>query len=185
MTPQNMIRFYAEELAKVKEATEKAYAVWGCPELMAKTKFEWNARFKSRGADACYRPAIKVGTIRLSMDIWPHFTEKQRYETAVHEAAHIAAAYLYGGRQGHGPKWKHMMRRMGLQPTRCHNVDTFGLGISKRRSKSQHYYQCGCTDGVHVGPIIHKKIQGGYATYKCRGCRRQLNKAMPFVVKEK
>jgi len=181
--PRALVSFYDTELNNVKEATEKAFGVWGCPQLMSQMHFEWSARFKSRGADAIYYTFKKSGRIRLSMDIWPHFSEVERYETAVHEAAHIAATYLYGGRQGHGHNWKRLMRRMGLKPTRCHNVDTFGLGISKRRTTTQTYYQCRCTAGVHVGPIVHKKIQGGKLGYKCRACRTPISRVTPFEVR--
>jgi SprT protein len=47
-----------------------------------------------------------------------------KHDTVGHEVAHVIAGRLYGQGCGHGPLWKHLMKRMGLKPERCHNYDT-------------------------------------------------------------
>ena len=54
----------------------------------------------------------------------------KEYETAVHEAAHVAADYFNPHiRVVHGYQWKQLMWVMGLEATRCHTYDTVALGL--------------------------------------------------------
>lgn len=185
--------FYAER-DKVHEAMEWAYNLWGCSELTSLTIIEWNDRFKRRAADACYK-RNSIHRIRLSTWLWPLKTIEERRETAIHEAAHVAAPYLALKRRGafqnplndmpgsvqfirtpkigHGYEWKRLMRQAGLQPKRCHNIDTYGLGISKRRGPRKKIHVlvkgCACPDGLVVGPTVAQRLKRG-VQYSCRKC---------------
>ena len=200
MSPADFLSFYKEQESLVKGATQKAYDKWGCPELLDTTTFEWNKRFKNRAADACFtrlENSFNIGckgVIRMSIDIWPHMGEQERYETAVHEAAHIAAPYLSVRKSdgtvcmsrrvpnfGHGIGWKQLMWKMGLEATRCHSVDTFALGIGKRRQTVRFTYQCGCDKGMWCSPKTHEKIQKGWVTFKCKKGRHLVDRGTPFT----
>lgn len=46
-------------------------------------------------------------------------------QTVGHEWAHLAAANLHGQKiRSHGPEWKRVMQRLGLDPARCHTYTT-------------------------------------------------------------
>ena len=129
----------------------------------------WNNRLKAVVAQTKYH----YGTyeIRLSRLIWPHLTPKQRKTTVLHEAAHIIAKVLYGGKMSHNHIWKRIMRKLGLPPDRCLDIDTVALGISKQRPR--YIVQCNCKNGCKVGPIVYKRLRQGVG-YRCCICQVKL-----------
>ncbi len=72
--------------------------------------------------------------------------------------------------KAHGEEWRQMMKKIGVEPTRCHNYDV--------PKKNYYLYQCDCVDGVLVGPQIHKKISLGNhkTTYRCKKCKEPIGK---------
>lgn len=111
--------------------------------------------------------------IRFSGALWPRATQEERRETAVHEACHIVAAHeaaLKGTKvsSSHGHEWKALMRKCGLKPTRCHNVDRTGLKKSRKEIKAS----CGCGDHP-VTPYVAGRIAAG-CRYTCRKCKRAI-----------
>jgi hypothetical protein len=53
---------------------------------------------------------------------WPAFTEEQRLNTVLHEAAH-AIQFLTTGRSDHGPVWKNIAKSIGCTGDRCMSVE--------------------------------------------------------------
>lgn len=184
---------FESELRIIEGVAAQAFEVWGCPELIDCTTFEFNNRFTSRLGDAKF---VQNGTnrIRLSSPIWPHINDDEREDTIVHEAAHVASPFLklkqlhsrgvrgqvdrFGRerfiptpRIGHGAEWKRLMRQAGFKPERCHKVDTAALGLKRKRYR--YAYPCGCPTPCLVGPKHHKSIRG-YSRVTCRRCRVRL-----------
>lgn len=175
---------YPYWLGEARAAVELALETWGFSSLAPKVVIEWNNRFKSRAADANASSCV----IRLSTQIWPHMTEQERYETAIHEAAHIANRWridshgrlimVWSHGSAHGRCWKQLMWRMGIPGERCHHINTFKLGISKRRGKKERYHgKCGCPTDVKVGPTIAKRMITGTHSYICRKCRCSIKRS--------
>jgi predicted SprT family Zn-dependent metalloprotease len=118
----------------------------GCPELKKMTTLKFNRRFTARLGDAG-RKLVEMNTYRYtirlsSSQLWSRATIKERYETIVHEACHIAQFYKWPkGTDAHGVEWKSLMRACGVKPTRCHTVDRTGL---KRKTRRVKVFGCTC-----------------------------------------
>lgn len=162
---------YQEEMNKAAITTCRAFETWGLGHLMSSVTLEWNTRFKSRAGDATWNKKTKTGRIRLSTQLWKHLSEKDRYETVVHETAHIAAFVNHpttkrGRRDVHGWAWQSYMRKMGLKPERCHSLDVYKLGLSKRRQ--QYTATCQCKTHT-IGQTIVNRMTNG-KKYRCPKC---------------
>src|SRR5262249_56661547 len=104
----------------MREHVERACAACNVPELAKRIELRWNARFTARMGDARWFPRKNQGIIRLSMPLWPKASPEERVETVIHEACHVIAECLFGPRQGHGSKWRNLMKRCGYpNATRC------------------------------------------------------------------
>lgn len=76
----------------------------------------------------------------------------------------------------HGPTWKHIMRLFGLQPDRCHGMDTTNAAV---RVKEKFEYQCiTCKSVYKIGGVRHRKqqeyarVNNGVSMYTCNKCGR-------------
>jgi len=86
-------------------------------------------------------------------------------EVVGHEIAHHIACELYGPNEGHGNRWKTIMRLFGQDPKRCHSLKTI--------QSNKFTYKIGF-ETISVGKIRHNKIQSGYTGYSVRGCGQLL-----------
>jgi len=87
-----------------------------------------------------------------------------------HETAHFLAYRLHGrGIRPHGLEWQAIMRRLGADPTRCHDYDIEGLSA---RRLSYFDYHCDCRDH-RLSTIRHNKVRRG-TSYLCRQCGTSL-----------
>ncbi len=78
--------------------------------------FNWHFQYDraKRRAGCCKHSRL---TITLSYYFACHNGEAEIRETILHEIAHALA----GPREGHGPAWKAICRRIGAKPVRCYN----------------------------------------------------------------
>jgi predicted SprT family Zn-dependent metalloprotease len=77
---------------------------------------------KSRAGACSYSPSLRKCKIMFNGLAWPAFTEEQRLNTVLHEAAH-AIEFLTTGRSGHGPRWQSIARSIGCTGDRCMSVE--------------------------------------------------------------
>ena len=160
----------------------------GREDLLPMLWIDWRTRFTSRMGDAMYagkgarvqRNLEKFrnadGTIccvRFSVPLWLRASEEERRETVIHEICHLVTrheAKLAGVKveKSHGPEWKAVMRRAGVTPKRCHNVNVGGLG------KKVIPCGCNCKDGHHVTPLVAGRIAINGAKYTCGRCKPPL-----------
>lgn len=137
----------------------KAQAIW--PELGTPPEIEFVYR-GAYGGKAYYmdhRVRYNVGLAKRHPDEFE--------QTVGHEIAHIVC-WLVHGTTGHGPEWKAIMVKLGLEPRRCHAYDVKGL-------KKRYYkiaYACECRE-YELTLIRHNRILQGQ-TYSCRNCRGTL-----------
>jgi len=175
-----MVHFdFAEAFEQAKTAIHNAFNLAGCPQLVNLTTIEWGDRITSTAEDARTQYGGKPCRIRLSRKLWVHMTEKDRYETAVHEACHIIAEIKAGPglRVGHGWRWKMEMMNRGLNPERCHSYDPYKLGIVKNRRRGRQQrtiIECLCGNRVGVGPTQLKRMRQGTIHYRCPRCKSRL-----------
>lgn len=63
-------------------------------------------------------------TIELSLDYLKKHEEEVVTQILGHEMAHIVAPLIYGDKgDGHTPKWKQVMRELGLRPETYHSLE--------------------------------------------------------------
>lgn len=169
----------------------------GHPELIRYVQIQWNKRYTSKMGSAfylgslldenkelfsrVYRKHQKVGDgnylvkIRFSSVLWPRATEEQRRHTVIHEVCHIVCYHEdllthRGVSSQHGKNWKELMRRVGCQPTRCHNVPNADL---KRKSQKVVKAMCQCATWM-ITKRRAEKIISGRCDYLCKKCRGAL-----------
>lgn len=95
--------------------------------------------------------------------------------TVVHEFAHLVQGQYFPHSKPHGVEWKAIMRFLGNDPSRCHEMnlskalENFGIVKQKRRKQKRYVYECDCR--IHtITSTRHNKIRKGLSTYSCRNC---------------
>lgn len=89
--------------------------------------------------------------------------------TIPHELCHLWKHQLGLKGRPHGDEWKQLMRRMNVEPSRCHCYDT--TRASTRRVRRFTYY-CACRSHT-VTTILHNRMRRG-RTYNCTKCKTKL-----------
>ena len=109
--------------------------------------------------------------IELSEQLFLENIEEFLSDTIPHEVAHILTAILYpDAKQDHGPEWKSIMRKLGVNPRRCHKYDITSCFKSKDRIK----YTCACDNYTHMlSKIRHERVKIG-TIYRCNTCDNRL-----------
>jgi len=161
--------------------------VLGREDLLPMLWIDWRTRFTSRMGDAMYTKSHRVQRnleqfrndngficcVRFSVPLWLRASEEERRETVIHEICHLVTSHearLAGVtvEKSHGPEWKAVMRRAGVTPKRCHNVNNNGL--SKRKTIQT---TCNCEHGHSVTPLVAGRILNG-VKYTCGACKARL-----------
>lgn len=130
-------------LAEVKEVLDWTLATLGVEESLGnKVEYSFSPRMTHTMGYAYSeryvpRKRKRRHLVRFSSQLWERASERERYETIIHEVCHIVANHLYAGEKikPHGRKWKSLMERCGLQPEIYHHVNTKDL--APRSSCSQ------------------------------------------------
>lgn len=86
-----------------------------------------------------------------------------------HELCHLWHRQLGVVDRPHGRFWQELMRRMGAEPSRCHDFKVEEGG----RQQRQFQYQCQCSTHS-LSARRHNRVLQGAATYQCRRCRSRL-----------
>ena len=146
----------------------------GCPELVDRIYFDWSNRMtramgKAGRAGYVERngSAVRMWKIKLSVGLFGNAGRDDRYETIVHEVCHVIDDYLHNGweriEDGHGPRWRAIMRKCGIAPRRYHNVSREGL-------VKRHLYTCDCGNEFKLSTRMHNSVRRGRRR-TCRRCR--------------
>jgi len=170
-------------IQEAREWTRYTFETLDCPELIDATKIEFNNRmtvamgtaqyFKNKrsysydGETRC-TTFKNQGLIKLSRKLFDRASEKDQIETVIHEACHIVDRHLNNPRckktEGHGPTWKALMEKCGIEPKRYHHVCNKGL-----RKKTRVHLEC--TVCNHLYKITkHRWSRGGRSTssWRCK-----------------
>jgi SprT protein len=133
-------------------------------------------RFDLRGTSAGQARVGGVGAalIRYNPTLLQLHPQQFIENTVAHEVAHVVAYVRNGpGIRPHGPEWKSVMRRFGVEPSRCHGYDVSRL---RTRSLQRFTYRCGC--GTHeISSIRHNRVRTHGTVYICRHCLQPLQPA--------
>jgi len=152
-------------IIKVKELVAQINELYNVDMAVPKVQFSLKGRAAGIADSSSWVVNFNEG---LLVDNWDRYME----DTIPHEVAHLAKAHIYGyERKGkfhspHGYYWKEIMRKLGYEPTRCHDMDTSKVA----NHKTKFVYECPtCKKLIPLGPHRHKKIQQGsrYFHSKC------------------
>lgn len=127
-----------------------------------------------RGHHAGYARSSN-NNIRLNLDLLLNETTRDEIlnETIPHEVAHIVQRQIWPNSKSHGKEWKRLMWYLGLEPTRCHTMQT--KAARKRTPQARYAYYCSCPNRTHfISQTRHNRIQRGTQTYKCKYCRKEI-----------
>jgi len=103
--------------------------------------------------------------IELSTQLFLKNTQSFLEDTIPHEVAHILTEILFpDAKQGHGPEWKSIMKKLGVVPNRHHTYDVSSC------FKNNHRYVCSCERVFSLSNLKHKKINSGKSSYSCPSC---------------
>lgn len=145
------------------------------PELKHKIDFQFNTTFTRRLGDATYRREKGRGRIRLSAPLWARASEKDQYETVIHEACHIIVDYKVNGKwytrrpQMHGIEWKAAMHACGISADRCHKVDRKGIARKQKRYIISTCPNQGADHKCRLSARRFGRLKAGVGMY-CKTC---------------
>jgi len=138
----------------------------------------WNLRGATAGKAAC-------GIGKWEVQLHPVLVEQEGQDyvdrTPGHEVAHLVAFKVHGlqrsyrgRRQSHGWAWKSVMRKLGLDPTRCHTYDTSAVKQTRKKADRPYVYKCGCMEHK-LTSIRHRRFMSGkYRCLRCTRCKVEL-----------
>jgi SprT protein len=160
-------------MAFAENNVKKALAV-GASKLNIHIPFE-GVQFFKKSRTAGYVQPMTSSLVYLNLELVKQNRQHFEKDTIPHEVAHLFARKLQVLKNlpvegAHGKTWKMVMRRVyGLEPTRCHSLDTSGIG----KCVSRFRYICNCRKHEFTA-IRHNKVQSGKQSYRCGSCKSRL-----------
>ena len=98
----------------------------------------------------------------------------QLEQILIHEICHILTWIQSPYARSHGSEWRSMMRTMGREPDRCHEMPTAHLQYKQKRFE----VVCACRSHV-VSARLLRKIEAIGANYTCRSCGQRVSRKEP------
>lgn len=117
---------------------------------------------------AAGRAQLQAHNIQFNDWLVKHNLQAFLDETVAHELAHIIHHKLFpGDRAWHGKRWQEIMRRLGYEPQRCHDLDLTGMpGLRRQR---RWVYKCDCRTH-ELTTVRHNKVRRIGRSYTCKLC---------------
>lgn len=139
MTPPKIISFSRTRGAPVAPHIQQRCVarIVQCHSMVKTTMASPTISFDLRGTTAGQAYPGK-NHIRLNGQLLNENTDHFIEQTVGHEWAHLAAANLHGHKiRSHGPEWKAVMHKLGLDAARCHAYTTQKARTVKPKSASR------------------------------------------------
>lgn len=126
--------------------------------------------FKMKGMSAGDAGNSKI---RINPILFAENVEETLAQTIPHEMCHHWKEQLRLPGRAHGQEWKKLMRRMGVRPNRCHNLDVTRARV---RTLRIYLYVCGCQREYRVTARKHNRIQETqlFRPVNCLRCRKEV-----------
>lgn len=183
---------FNKEMTEVVTIMDSTFEQLGVSALKSCTTIEFNHRFQRRAGDAKLTRRylgnssyVTTGKIRLGTKYFSVASEKDKMQTVVHEACHIANHYLYyedsdwrqfhydvkqeRATDGHGPSWITLMNRMNVPAERFHCMDTVQF-------KTYFKYSCPCEQwSFNFTAQRAGRQRNGTSMYVCPKCRKYVS----------
>jgi SprT protein len=158
------VKVFAE--SNVKKALDIGFS-----KLKVNIPFE-GVKFFKKSRAAGYVVPSQNNVVYLNLELLKRNMEHFERDTIPHEVAHLLAHRLNNNpREGHhGKTWKTIMSNVfGVDPCRCHSLDTTGVGRKTKKFK----YICACKKHL-LSLQAHKKIENQSYIFRCRDCKKTL-----------
>lgn len=147
---------------KVKEIMAKAGELFGVKFPPLRIKFDLKGSNAGMAYPASYKLRFNYGLLERNIETFIG-------QTVPHECAHIITSFAYDKPTAHGPEWRSVMVKLGVEPKRCHNYEIKGIQVRKHKKFS---YQCGCKEHLVSTNLNNKMVAG--RVYKCQACKGSL-----------
>lgn len=139
MMPPKIISFSRTRGAPVAQHIQQRCLdrIVECQSLVKTSLASPTVSFDLRGTTAgeAYGPK---NHIRLNGQLLNENIDEFIEQTVGHEWAHLAARNLHGpGIRSHGPEWKGVMIKLGLDPARCHTYETTKARVVKPKVQAK------------------------------------------------
>lgn len=151
----------------------EAFEKMGAPELVGQVPWNMSKRMTAaRGRAGCTWKDSKATELYMefSVSLMKLSDEEGRRQCVFHECAHIVdyhkGTYVEGS--PHGPSWKSLMYRAGVEPDRCHKVKPL-----KRRNTKKFVAHCACKEWK-LSSQKRRKMKLGEVSYSCKKCGTKL-----------
>lgn len=153
-------------LARIAEVEKRTG--WKLPNI--EIRYDLNSRRLAGAAVYNYGDLSRL-IMRLNPIMWNYNKQQYIYDTVVHEWCHLVDVYLHGKSSGHGSKWQSIMRKAGVTPTRCHEME---IPKDVRAGRSAPTTTCTCEKCLTTFELSPRRIaamrQGRtYSHNKCGG----------------
>jgi SprT protein len=163
---QNIVELKKACLAEIERAYQIVEAKYG--QSIPRVPVTFSNKLTKTAGNASYTRNRATGKltpkgIKLSLPLLRLNGETFVTDTPAHEAMHIATYALFDY-AGHGPHWKNLMRLVGRDTSRCHQMETVQTGRVKAT--------CGCQVHMITKQRANKMRRG--ASYICKLCRTSL-----------
>lgn len=125
--------------------------------------------FNVKGTDAG-QAFVEINRIDLNLMLFRENFDHMIREVIPHEICHVWVVQLKLGGKPHGREWQSLMRRMGVPPIPCHNMNVDAVSSST----GLFSYRCLCNTGNMVSLEMHRRMQENPEDYFCGRCEQQI-----------
>ena len=169
MTDQEKTEIKTELIAATRHYVKLAREVFGIRMRYPKVRFFEHSG--TAGWAFCHDNRIEYNII-LAFDNKEVFLYGPD-STVGHEVAHLVVYLRFGDKpRSHGVEWKNVMRKMGLNESRCHDY-AIGKVKYKKPPRPKHKVYCKCKTHI-IGDIKYKRLVAYPYLYYCRDCYTRL-----------
>lgn len=152
---------------------EKVLEWWDRANILFKVNFPYPTIIFAKLGTSAGVASLNAWTLKFNVEIMDNDNndiERFYNVTVPHEISHLFAYKLYFD-TGHGKWWKFVMRKLGIEPKRCHNYD---VSTITTRQQNKYIYSCGCKSHYHfISSTRHNRVNKG-AGYRCLMCNNRL-----------
>ncbi len=163
-----------EEIRKMRQALHEATAHWveQAARLTGRRFALPHIRYDLKGRAAGQYLSHPHPCIRYNLALAKQQFDAFLERTPGHEVAHYVIHQMHpkGRVKPHGPEWRELMKKLGLDPSRCHEFDTSGVPTRRQR---RFPYRCGCRTH-ELSATRHNRVRRGQVDYRCAMCGERL-----------
>ncbi len=129
----------------------------------------------TRAYSYCGRACITPHGFQIKLsNAWKGATPEGKRQTLIHEAMHVADAFLHKGQwSGHGFMWQVLMRKVGARPDRCSNDPGALATANQALWHREVWVHCPCRS-LRVSKRMRSSIAQNPGSKLCARCRKPL-----------